>query len=186
MGEILIDQLWRAAKSIPAAQKSTFPFIVDEFQRFVETNDNIADMLALARSYGIAFIGAHQFSGQLDKANKHIRPAMENNTGTKITFREDRDAENMADFFHPLKPIDIHSLGLHEVAMSVMTEQGKAPTVTGLTYPPPHPSGFGPAAREASRKNYGRPRAQVVAEIAARYKGLDEEREQTQVGRLPR
>lgn len=184
LGEMLLDQIWMAARSIKDPD-TPFPVIGDEFHKLVETNNDIEDMLAMSRSYKVPIIAAHQYSNQLDRVNKHILPALKNNARTKGVFGQSpEDAGKMAEYFPPMKPIDLQMLGQYEVVVSIMTETGLAPAATGLTFAPPKPTGFGPAALAASRKNFSRPRAAVVAEIASRYKDETQGPELPNIGRV--
>lgn len=182
LAEMLIDQLWMAKRAVPEKERSPYPLIVDEFQRFVQSAESIEEMLALARSYQLPITAVHQFLDQLSTDTLH---ALHNNARTKGVFGLSPDnARKMAPYFQPLTQEDLETLQLHEVAMSIMTPEGIAPTVTGLTYEAPRPTGFGPKALEASRAQYSRPGHEVAAEIENRYKTTTETRKRPPVARV--
>lgn len=171
VGEMLIDQLWMAARSIPEQYRLIHPNVIDEFQEFAEGNEAAGEMLAMARSYKLPFIAAHQYTEQLERKNKAILPALMNNASTKIVFGlRPRDAKIMAPYFVPLSDEGLEELPEFGVAMRIMTEQGLAPTVTGTTFAPPGAiPGRADEVIRASRSNYAKSKTDVEAEINARY-----------------
>lgn len=184
IGEVIMDQLWMAARSIADDRRRIFPVIVDEFQKFASANEAVEDMLAMARSYKMPFIAAHQYTAQLERANKALLPALKSNARTKGVFAlSPEDAGKLAPYFGPLTAEELQHLPQYGVAISMMTASGPAPTVTGITYPPPPPTGHGPAALAASRANHSRPREQVEEEINNRYADLSAERKRPSIGR---
>lgn len=184
LGQMLIDQLWAAARSIPEDRRSIFPVIADEFQKFIGLTDSIEDIFAMARSYKMPIIAAHQYTSQLSAG---VLAALRNNARTKGAFSvSPDDAKAMAAFFPPMTAENLQALGLHGVVISIMTDQGLAPAVTGITYEPPKPTGFGQAALDHSRAEYSVARAKVEADIDNRYRSAQTERRRPVIGKVGR
>lgn len=187
LSDVVFGQMWRAARTIPEVARRPFGFIGDEFQEIVKSVDGINDVLAMARSYQFCFTGAHQFMAQLTEPgmNKAILPAMKNNASTKLSYAPRAgDSANLEPYFGPMTAKDLEAMPEYGVAISMMTDKGLAPTVTGMTYPPPEPTGFGDMARRASRSQWARPKAEVEAEIDSRYPDESAERRRPVIGRL--
>ncbi|MBL7487181.1 ATP-binding protein [Frankia sp. AgB1.9] len=168
LGSLLVDKIWREIRLRPHAQRYPVALILDEMQHYLSLATSLDDMLAEARSYQLGLVGAHQHLGQLpEKTAKAFRA----NARTKVAFRIDpEDGAKLERAFKPLKGTDLDSLGRFEVALSLMTESGNAPTATGLTLPPPEATRSGEAIVEASRARYGRPVEEVEAEFRERYR----------------
>ena len=106
-----------------------------------------------------------------DPASPALREAVAVNTPTKLAFATSAsDAATLAkEFGHGLSAADIQGLGRYEVMASIALANASAPPVTVLTPP------LGPSTRDAgelrrlSAERYGRPRAEVEAELRARY-----------------
>jgi hypothetical protein len=182
LGSMLVDQLWTQARLRPKSERHPIMLVLDEFQKFLELNVTVEDMLPLARSYELAVVAAHQHLGQLSR-----RPAvlaeMRNNARTKIAFAlGPEDAGKLEDHFKPLTKLDLQHLPQYEVAASLMTEDGQAPVVTARTFPPPPATGHGGAAQAASRARYGKPVAEIQETLRERYRAADKAKPRPRIG----
>src|SRR5205823_2392378 len=130
----------------------------------------IGDMLVQARSFGLGLTLAHQHLGQLPAA---LREGVLANTRSKVVFQTSaHDARVLAREFGPyLGPEDLQGLGPYEVALKVALGGQVSPPATGLTAPPPEPTGQAAAVRAASRQRFGRDRGEVERAIRARQLG---------------
>lgn len=168
LGALFIDQLWLHARLRPEGERPPIMVVVDELQKFNHLSVSVGDMLAMARSYGVGFITAHQHTKQEGMSDSLVDD-LKNNTHTKVAFAlKPEDAKKLAEYFGPMSPADLGALALHEVAINTKTDEGSV-TVTGKTFPPPMPTGAGPLAKRISRAAYGTPRADVKREIESRY-----------------
>lgn len=169
LGALLMASLWSAAKTgVASEDKPTFLYL-DEFQdvmRFPATD--VEEILAKSRKYGLGATLMHQFTGQLQL---DMRQAVSANTLTQMVFQTASadDTRHVARQFGSLvSEEDISNLGRFEVIGRLATDAGMSSPVTGTTMPPSRPTGFAHVVRDMSRAKYGRPVADVVAEIANR------------------
>jgi len=105
LGMIIVGKILMAALSrtdIPQEQRKDFYLYIDEFQNF--TTDSICSILSEARKYNLNLIIAHQYLGQLVKAqDTSIRDAVFGNVGTWILFKiGSEDAQIMEKEFAPV------------------------------------------------------------------------------------
>ena len=79
------------------------------------------------------------------------------NARSRVIFQTSADdARVLARELAPyLEADDLRGLGPHEVVVTLATGARVAPPATGITLPPPAPTGVGPAARERSREQFG-------------------------------
>lgn len=105
LGTLLVAQIRQCAfrrANIPESQRKTFCLFVDEFQYF-QTSD-FAQILSVARGYGLRLTLSNQFVGQLEGG---IRDAIFGNVGNYIIFRiGPRDAPYFKHFFPKPDPSD--------------------------------------------------------------------------------
>lgn len=170
LGMIFVMKFQAAAMSranIPEDERTDFSLYVDEFQNF--STDSFAAILSEARKYRLSLIVANQFTTQL---TEEIRDAVFGNIGTIVSFRVGtNDAEFLAKYFAPV--FDIHDLqrvpNFNSITRMLI---GGVPTqpFSMMTLPPlgkPNPE-LATALKQLSAAKFGRPRAQVEAEIFAR------------------
>lgn len=164
-GTLIMNAIWQAVRSVKS-EKSTFLYL-DEFQDFVNLPVDASDMLAKSRSSGLGMVLAHQHLGQL---SLDLRDAVLANSGTKVVFQTtSSDARSMTrEFGRSVDDSDFLSLGRFEVLSRIATDIGTSPPVTLATKPESAKTGHALAVREMSRKKYGRPVAEVEAEIEQR------------------
>lgn len=183
LGSILVSQIWSEIGR--RSDKRPYTLVLDECQRFLRLAVSIEDALAQARSYELGLVLACQNLDQLGTGK--LQAAIMANARTKISFGlEDKDARAMAGVFSPLSAGDLRLLGQYEVAISMMTPEGQAPVATARTMPAPRPTGHGTAIVAASRALYGRPVAEVEAELLERFRSHEDERQKPAIGRRVR
>jgi DNA helicase HerA-like ATPase len=113
---------------------------------------------------------AHQHLGQLPKA---LREDVLANARSRVIFQTAAsDAQRLAREVAPyLTAADLQGLGPYEVAVTLSVGGRISPPVTGRTLLPSPGTGTAEAAREYSRRHYGKPRDEVEAAIRARHSG---------------
>lgn len=172
LGMIFVMKFQAAAMSraaIPESERIDFSLYVDEFQNF--STDSFASILSEARKYRLNVIVANQFTTQL---SEEIRDAVFGNIGTIVSFRVGtNDAEFLAKYFSPV--FDIHDLqrvpNYNSVTRMLI---GGVPTqpFSMATLPPlgkPNTQ-LAIALKQLSAAKFGKPRAQVEADIFNRLK----------------
>jgi len=171
IGSLVVGQLWRAVQRrtvLPAGERCPTFAYVDEVQDYLRLPTNIGDVLAQARGLGLSLTLAHQHLGQL---STDLRRAVLANARSRVAFQlGSEDARALAPVFgDPVEAADLQSLDAFEVMVQLAVGNHVAPPATAHTEPPPPPTGQAKAALEASRSTYGRPAAEVEADIRARH-----------------
>jgi hypothetical protein len=167
LGSLLLNAVWSAVRAGAANPARPTMLVLDEFQDFVGLPIEPSDMFAQARSLGLAMTVAHQHLGQL---TRELQDATKNNARSTVVFQTSADeARDFArQFGRSVSEEDFSNLARFEVLMRIATADGVSSPVTGVTMPPVDPSGFAEEVRRLSRRNYGRPVAEVEAEIKQR------------------
>lgn len=165
VGKILMAALSRA----DSVQKDYPPFFlhIDEFQNV--STDSIASILSEARKYKLGLTVAHQFIAQLDEK---IRDAVFGNIGSIAAFRTGpEDAEFLAHQFSPVFDAnDLMNIPNHNAYLKLLANGSPTKPFSADMMPPPESDPVRAQRIMAqSLSLYGVPRAQVDAEIAARY-----------------
>ncbi len=176
LGLIFVSKILQAALSrvdIVESERHPFYLYIDEFQNF--TTPSIATILSEARKYALSLNLAHQYIKQLDEP---IRDAVFGNVGTKCVFRvSQEDAEFLEKEFQPeFTAGDIAGLPNRHAYLSMLVDGSPVapfdietmmlsgePDYTNLE-----------ALKQQSYQKYGRPRAEVEAEIYKRYEKKEE------------
>lgn len=170
LGMIFVMKFEAAAMSradMPEEYRRDFCLYVDEFQNF--STDSFADILSQARKYRLNLIVANQFTTQL---SEEIRDAVFGNVGSVVTFRVGTtDAEFLAKQFAPVFDIDdLQFLPNYNTAVRMMIGGVPVQPFSMAILPPlgnPNPH-LADALKQLSAAKYGRPKAQVEAEIFKR------------------
>ena len=174
IGKLLIAQFQMAAMSRArrsSAEREPFYLYIDEVQSFVTTS--LPEMYSEAAKYGMSLTTANQYAGQLDT---DTAKSLLGNAGNNIIFRASKDD---ASLFAPLiepgfSADDLVNLSRFKALVKMQQQGVTLPAFLIDLYPPPPPiqSGSGVAERIAakSRKRYGKPVAEIDAELAARYR----------------
>lgn len=167
LGSLLLNAVWSAVQAGAANPERPTMLYLDEFQDFLNLPISPADMFAQARSLGLAMTVAHQHLGQL---TRELQDATKNNARSTVVFQTSADeARDFArQFGRSVTDDDFANLARFEVIMRFATSDGVSSPVTGVTLPPIEPSGFAGDVRRLSRRNYGRPVAEVEQEIKER------------------
>ncbi|MEX2052686.1 MAG: type IV secretion system DNA-binding domain-containing protein [Candidatus Paceibacterota bacterium] len=166
LGMIIVSKLLMASLArvdMPEDQRKDFYLYMDEFQNF--TTESISTILSEARKYRLDLVVAHQFIRQL---KDDIRDAVFGNVGSMIAFRVGADdAEFLKNQFEPsfsaqdLMNIDnfnahakllINNQTSRPFNIRTIKEQDGSPQMVSFL-------------KETSRNKFGRPRAEVEAEI---------------------
>ena len=170
IGMIFVGKILMAALSrVDDPTKSFAPFFlhIDEFQNI--STPSIAAILSEARKYKLGLTVAHQFIAQLDPV---IRDAVFGNVGSMAAFRVGNDdAQALESQFAPVfSANDIMNTPNYNAVMRVLANGTPTPAFSVAASPPPL-SDPAKAAQliQASYQTYGRPRAEIEAEIAQRY-----------------
>lgn len=179
LGLIIVSKIQMAALSradIRESERKDFYLYVDEFQNFI--TDAFSSILSEARKYRLGLIVAHQYLGQLEQqagaqgaASKDLRDAVFGNAGSMVAFRIGvEDAEIMAKEFAPtFGQFDLVNVDRFNAFIKLMINQTASKPFNMATYGLPKPTSeqleVAKAIRQLSRLKYGRPRAQVEAEV---------------------
>ncbi len=170
LGAMLITKMYLAAMSraevTPGELKELPPFYlyVDEFQSFA--NESFADILSEARKYKLCLTIAHQY---IEQMTDEVRAAVFGNVGTMITFRVgSTDAEVLEKEFAPVFVVDdFVSLGFAQIYLKLMIKGASSAPFSARTEdrPPMPEHTYMAEVIDASRRQFGRPRDQVNADI---------------------
>ena len=170
LGMIFVMKFQAAAMSranIPEDERVDFSLYVDEFQNF--STDSFATIMSEARKYHLNLIVANQFTTQL---TDEIRDAVFGNMGTIVAFRVGQnDVDPLTRYFQPtfdaddLLRIPNHNTITRTLIGGVPTQPFSMSMLPPLGSPNPK---LADALKQLSAAKYGRPRAQVEAEIADR------------------
>ena len=171
IGMIMVGKLLMAALSrVDDPTKGFPPFYLhmDEFQNV--STDSISAILSEARKYKLGLTIAHQFIAQL---NESIKDAVFGNVGSLAAFRV--GAEDAPFLEHQFKPefdaSDLMNVP-NRVAYMRMLADGTPTKPFSMNTLAPAEIDRSKVERliEKSYARYGRPRAEIEAEIAERYK----------------
>ncbi len=169
IGMVMVGKILMAALSrvdTPEDQRVDFNLYIDEFQNFA--TESIATILSEARKYRLNLVIAHQFIKQL---LEKIRDAVFGNVGSLIAFRVGaEDGEFLEKQFEPVFTRNdlINIDNYNAYAKLLINGQTSRPfSIHTLPAKKGDPA-IGAKLRELSRLTYGRPRAEVEADILQR------------------
>lgn len=163
IGASLVNLLWKTVRANKLDKP--FYFMADEVQNLMHLPISMDELLAQARSFRLPIVMANQFVDQLPMT---VRSAALTNARTKVAFQlEKKDAKMVAENFGTVTEHDFMNLHAYEGFARIATETGVSEPVSFKALPPPDSRGSSARARYVSRQNYGRPLADVEAEIAA-------------------
>ncbi|MFD9431464.1 type IV secretory system conjugative DNA transfer family protein [Streptomyces sp. NPDC060002] len=167
LGSLLLNAVWSVVQAGAANPARPTMLYLDEFQDFINLPIAPADMFAQARSLGLAMTVAHQHLGQL---TRELQDATQNNARSTVVFQTSADeARSFArQFGRSVTEEDFLNQRRFEVLMRLATSNGVSSPVTGVTLPPVDATGSADEVRRRSRRTYGRPVAEVEAEIRQR------------------
>lgn len=171
IGLVLVGKLTMAALSrvdmIGKGPVNDFYLYIDEFQNV--TTDSIATILSEARKYRLSLTVAHQYIEQLEE---NIKNAVFGNVGSMIIYRV--SPENAVLFERQLAPTftpdDVLKLkNFTAIAKILVDGVPEKPFTLRIPPPPQGNNDLADKVKELSYLTYGRPRAEVEAEIMARF-----------------
>lgn len=173
IGGVIVTQVWNAALGRQVQDRSArrpVSLVIDELPRFVRGGgSSLADILARARGHGLGLVGAVQHIGQV---RPDLRAALLSEARNKVILQPAADdAAMLARHLPGVEAEDLMTLEARQAVAALVAGGRVMPPVTIRTNPAPEPTGAGEAARAASRASYGRNRAEVEQEIAARRRG---------------
>lgn len=174
IGMIMVGKILMAALSrVDSRPEDLAPFFlhIDEFQNV--STDSIASILSEARKYKLGLVVAHQFIAQLDEK---IRDAVFGNVGSMTAFRVgSEDADFLENQFTPVfTSKDLMNIPNYNAYARVLADGTPQKPFSIRTLPLPEVNtGAAAALIEQSVRAYGRPRAEVEADIAQRYQKKD-------------
>ena len=174
LGSLLVARLWQvvqARSQRPEAERPDACLVLDECHRLLHLPQTMEEILVEARGYHLGMVLAHQHLGQLPP---DLREAMGANVHTRIAFQCEQDAAQLAAWFRPLSAQDLAQLAQFQVAVRLCVGGHSEAPFLGSTRPPAPSLGSEHAERlvSASLERWGRPRAEVEAEIVDRYRRL--------------
>jgi DNA helicase HerA-like ATPase len=171
LGLIMVGKILMAALSrvdAPKEQRPDFYLYIDEFQNV--TTDSIAQILSEARKYRLSLNVAHQFIAQLEE---NIKNAVFGNVGSMAVFRvSSDDAQYLESRFKPtFDATDIMKIDNYHAYISMLSN-GQPIKPFNIKTLPPEDGDMERAKKlkELSSMKYGRPRAEVEAEVMAKYR----------------
>ncbi len=171
LGLILVGKILMAALSrVDSFGKpmNDFFLYLDEFQNV--TTDSIAVILSEARKYRLSLTIAHQFIAQLEDK---IKDAVFGNVGSMAVYRVGtEDAEFLVKQFEPTFTVkDIINLDNFNAYVRMLAN-GRPSKPFSMHHISPEKGNVDvvPKLKELSALMYGRPRAEVEAEVMEKYK----------------
>jgi hypothetical protein len=168
VGKILMAALSRVDVMGSGQKPADFYLYIDEFQNV--TTDSISTILSEARKYRLSLNIAHQFIAQLQDS---IKDSVFGNVGSMAVFRVGtEDAEFLQKQFDPIfTQSDIIKLENYNAYMKLLIggQPGKPFNIKTVA-PNKGNREMIPLIKELSYLKYGRDRAQIEAEILAKYK----------------
>jgi hypothetical protein len=173
LGALVLAQLWQATlaqATVPAERRRPVMAYVDEFQDYAAgVAADFGDMLAQARGLGLGLTLAHQGLDQLDATT---RAGVLTNARSRVVFQAiGPDARDLAAILGgDLEPADLAGLAPYNAYATLTANGATSPPASIATLPPAPPiPGAADAARDASRAQWARPRAEVDAAILDRH-----------------
>lgn len=174
IGLVLVGKILMSALSrVDSLGKNLPPFYlyIDEFQNI--STDSISSILSEARKYGLGLHIAHQYIAQLDEG---IKNSVFGNVGTTATFRiSSEDAQYLEKKFTPVFTADDIMKIPNRNAYLQMIGHGKPLQPFNISTLPleffakANPAGVSEKIKQLSYYKYGKPRAEVEANIMRRY-----------------
>lgn len=188
LGAVVTFLVWTALEERVTLRPDRRPpvsLVFDELQVLTDLPLSLERIAERARGLGGGLVIGTQTIGRLPEST---RQALLGNVGSLVVFRTGaEDAARLARGLPGLEARDIQSLGSYEVAARVATGEGGGGSVaTGYTEPLPKPTGMGQVIRARSAARYGVDRAEIDAELRARYGQTETPEESPPVGRTRR
>ncbi len=170
IGLLIVGKIQMAALSrvdMYGQKMNDFFLYIDEFQNV--TTDSIASILSEARKYRLSLTIAHQYIAQLEEG---IKNAVFGNVGSLAAFRVSADdAQFLESKFKPaFTASDLMKIDNRNAYVSLLVNGQPTKPFNIATFPLPHGNMEAvEKIKELSYLKYGRDRAEVEAEIIAKY-----------------
>jgi hypothetical protein len=170
LGSLIVAKLQQMAMSrqrMDAANRRPFFVYADEFQNFI--CPSMAEILSGARKYRLGLILAHQDLRQLER-DRDVAAAVLANAFTRVVFRVgDSDARALAEGFSHFSPADLQSLKIGQAICRIERADNDFNLAVPLLEEPDAEvmANTRLIHTRASRQSYGRPRAEVEAELSS-------------------
>ncbi len=169
-GALLVAGFWQTAlgrAQVAPARRRPFFLYADEFQDVVRLGESLPDLLAQARGLGVGAVLANQYLAQLPDS---VRTAVLGTVRSQVVFQVEYDDARLLErrFAPSLTAADLMGLTRFEIAMRPSVDGQTAAPVTGMTLPLGEPVRDGAALAQTARAQWGRARAEVEADLAAR------------------
>ena len=174
IGLVLVGKIQMAALSrvdMFGKPMNDFYLYIDEFQNV--TTDSIASILSEARKYRLSLNIAHQYITQLEE---NIKNAVFGNVGSMAVFRVGTEDATFLEpkFKEKFTAHDITKLDNYNAYMSMLVRgQPTKPFNLHTLAPEKGKPEIVDSLKELSYVKYGRDRAEVEAEIMARYTSME-------------
>jgi hypothetical protein len=169
LGLVLVGKLLMAALSRVDSTETPTPFYlyIDEFHNV--TTDSIATIFSEARKYKLSLTVAHQYLKQLDEK---ISSAVFGNVGSLIAFRVgSEDGEVLEKHFAPtFKAHDLMNLDNYRAVVRLLSHGRPVRPFSMKSLPAMVGGANTEALKQYSHARFGRPRAEIEAEIYNRYR----------------
>ena len=171
LGSLLVARLWQVVQGRsrrPEAERPDACLLLDECHRLLHLPQTMEEILIEARGYHLGLVLAHQHLSQLPAS---MLAAVGANVHTRVAFQCEQDADALARLFAPLGARELEQLDQYQVAVRLCVAGHSEPPFLGRTRPPAPSVGDEHGARllASSLERWGRPRAEVEAEILERY-----------------
>ncbi len=167
VGSMVVAQVWHAAQAraqIAPDRRHPVSVTIDEFQDFLHLPTDLGDVLAQARGLGVGITLAHQHLAQL---SPDLRAGVMANARNRVCFRlSSDDAAVMARTADKLDGKDFQALGRYEIYASLVAEGEGQTFASAATRPLMQATNDADRIRRMSRERYGRPVAEVDAELS--------------------
>jgi len=166
LGSLIVGLTWTMALSrarLPKDQRHLVSIYIDELQDYLSLPTNLSDALAQARGLGLGITMAHQYRGQLPAG---IKDGIDANARNKIIFGLNGvDAREVAKQSVELEPEDFMMLPRYHIYTNHLANGKNTGWISGVTIKPTPALRMAAELKAESMKRYGRPAAEIEAEI---------------------
>lgn len=166
LGTLIVNSLWTAAQTL-TPDKPNFLYL-DEFQLMTRLPMGLDDMLARARKHKLGVTLGTQY---LEDLPGELKNAVINNARSRVIFQSSaKEARTWQNEFgkHYVDESDFMRIPKYEAIAQIATASGTATPVTLKALAPLPATGMAAQAVELSSAKYGRPIADVEAQMIAR------------------
>lgn len=176
LGTLLVNALWTAAQEL-TPEKPNFLYL-DEFQLMTRLPMGLDDMLARARKHRLGVVLGTQY---LEDIPMELKNAVINNARSRVIFQSSaKEARTWQNEFgrRYVGEQDFTHIRKYEAIAQLATESGIGSPITLRSLAPLPTTGVLHQAVNLSNQKYGRPLADVEAEMVNRRKGTKTSKKQ--------